>query len=189
MIFNDLYTDKKICLLGCGSSLDSQNIDFDSYDIVVGTNRIHRTKYIKYIHILYHNVSNKDSIETIYKNTISQKQFQYIIFCPFISGPITRGYFREQVNKYNITYCIYNKKIARQVAVEKRPLTGIVALHHMLVWEPSSIDIYGFDFYTDTYIEGLYKFRKHDKLHDIEANKKFLLELINKNPKRITWHQ
>ena len=57
----DAYTNKKICVLGCGSSLEQYDINYENYDIVVSFNRIYNNeKYLKYVNIIYNCLSYQD---------------------------------------------------------------------------------------------------------------------------------
>jgi hypothetical protein len=189
ILLKDLYENKKVCLLGGGDSSSVYNIDFDSYDLVVGINRIYTTRHATNISVMYNALSKKDwtNVRDMLDILSNQKKFIYLIACPW-----------SKKRTYEINYIIKEKKfcenkkflycrnIVREAPVKKRPLTGMAALYHILLSGATSIDLYGFDFYTNKYLDNLPKFN-HDRYHDIDANKKFLQDLIVEYPEKINW--
>ena len=189
-----LYLNKSVCLLGCGSSLSKHDIDFSKYDIVVGTNRIYQTEYMQHINVLYYNLSSTDSknLDTLFHKKQTLAHFKYIVFCPWSSGPKRRDVLEKKLQQYLIDTDnhIYSKGIVRKLTeINIRPLTGVAAVNHILFSGASKIDLFGFDFYESSYISKLEKFNRHDKHHDIESNKQFLLKLIEENPNIVNWIQ
>jgi hypothetical protein len=188
ILLKDLYKNKKVCLMGGGDSISRFSIDFDSYDLVVGINRIYKTNYIKHINILYHGLGIKDWKNIISMINIIQKydNIQYLIACPWFKRRTkVLEYILKEVN-FSKKY-VFCRKILRQCAVKKsRPLTGLAVLNHIILSEAETIDIYGFDFYKSGYVGGIESFdpRKH---HDLDANKEFLQDLIVQYPERINW--
>lgn len=189
-----LYLNKSVCLLGCGSSLSKHDIDFSEYDVVAGINRIYQTNYMQHINVLYYNLSsadNKNLDSMLYKKTQAH-HFKYIVFCPWSSGPQRRESLQKKLQKYQIDTDshVYSKGIVRKLTqINRRPLTGVAAVNHILLSGASKIDVFGFDFYTNQYVNQLKRFNSHNRYHDIESNKKFLLNLIEKHPNKIIWHQ
>jgi hypothetical protein len=184
----NLYQDKKICLIGNGDSSTKYNINYDNYDLIVGINRIYQTSYWSKINVIYYNLSQKDShnIEYLFSLIKQSNNFKYLIFCPWCSGPGRRKKLEDLLNKYQINDHIYAKGIVRQIPeIKKRPLTGIAALNHILLSDPQLIDLYGFDFYQNSYINNLTRYIAHDRHHNIDSNKKYLLKLLNNYPQKI----
>lgn len=185
----NLYKNKKICLLGCGLSLEKYKINFNDYDLVVGANRIYKTEYCSHINVLYYNLSKKDNCNDMLKHISLLNNIKYIVFCPWSSGPKRRMYLEQLLNVYKITNHLYCKFIVRGLkGIKRRPLTGMAALNHIIYSGASEIDIYGFDFYEEMYINNLTKF-DHDKYHDIESNKNFFLNLMQQYPNQIKWNK
>lgn len=191
-ISTEIYQNKKVCLLGCGASLDNNNINFSSYDIVVGTNRIYQTEYFNNINILYYNVSRSDKqnlMKLLYKISTS-KIFQTLILCPWNSGPKKRKEMETKLQEYSINNTIYAKSIARKLTqIKQRPLTDIAAMNHILLSKAQKVHIYGFDFYSNQYIKNLKHFNNHNNLHDLESNRTFFLDTLQKHKNIITWYQ
>lgn len=189
-----LYLNKSICLLGCGSSLSKYDIDFSKYDVVAGINRIYQTDYMQYINVLYYNLSSADrkNLDSLLYKKQTLAHFKYIVFCPWSSGPKRRANLEKKLQQYliDIDNHVYSKGIVRKLKeINLRPLSGVAAVNHMLFSGAAKIDLFGFDFYGNNYIDMIQKIKMHDKYHDIESNKQFLLELIQKNPNKINWQQ
>lgn len=188
----DIYKDKKICLLGCGSSLEKYNINFDNYDLVVGINRIHLTEYWPYINILYYNLSKKDefNLPHLLNRIQNSKHMKHLFFCPWSSSRQKKLKLRTLIRKYNIVNHTYCKTIVKQIPnIKKRPLTGVAALNHILLCTTKTIDIYGFDFYQNNYINKLQYYSAHEKYHDIGSNFDFFKTLLETHNDKIVWHQ
>lgn len=188
----DIYKDKNICLLGNGESITKYNIDFNKYDLVVGINRIYLTKYYKDINVLYYNMSKKDNynLDYLLSSIKNSSNIKYLILCPWCSGPKKRLYLENLINKYGIKNHIYSKSIVRKIPqIQKRPLTGIAALNHILLCGIKSIDIYGFDFYQTKYVDKLQYYSGHEKYHDIGSNFDFFKTLLETHNDKIVWHQ
>jgi hypothetical protein len=189
ILLTDLYENKKVCILGGGNSSSAYNIRFDSYDLVVGINRIYKTRHINNISVMYNALSKKDwkNVKDMLYILSNQKKFIYLIGCPW---------FKKRTDEINdiikeTNFCenkkfLYCRNIVREVPVKKRPLTGMAALYHILLSGAAAVDLYGFDFYTTGYLERLPKFN-HDQYHDLDANKEFLQDLIVEYPGKINW--
>jgi hypothetical protein len=188
ILLTDLYKNKKVCLMGSGDSISRFSIDFDSYDLVVGINRIYKTNYINHINILYNGLGIKD-----WKNIVNMinlikmsDNIEYLIACPWVKDRIRKlENMLKEVNFSKNYICCRN--IVRKCPVKKgRPLTGVSVLNHIILSDAETVDIYGFDFYKSGYVGGIKSFdpRKH---HDLNANKKFLQDLIVQYPGKINW--
>jgi hypothetical protein len=189
ILLTDLYKNKKVCLLGGGHSSSAYNIDFDSYDLVVGINRIYKTRYINNINVMYNALSKKDwvNVKDMLDLLIDQTKFIYLIACPWSKKRTYEiNYIIKEKNFCENKKFLYCRNIVREAPVKKRPLTGMAALYHILLSGAVGVDLYGFDFYTTGYLDHLPKFN-HDRCHDIDANKKFLQDLIVKYPEKINW--
>jgi len=201
----DIYKDKKVCLLGCGKSLEKYNIDFNNYDIVVGINRIYKTSLLNKINILYYSFGQGDrsSIKDMFQILLNQKNFYTFIGCPAGHRKKPPGLFSPDKGSKSkslidvkkildeINFC-NNKNFYyfhSNVKIKPLPLAGMTAVSHIINSEASFIDMFGFDFYTHGYTESLKDFHiNHKKYHNIENNKKFLKNLINKHPEKIKWN-
>lgn len=190
ILLKDLYQNKKICLLGGGSSTTKFFIDFDSYDLVVGMNRVYKTNYINHINVLYHGLGLRD-----WKNVYSMvdiinncDNLQYFIACPWFKKRIKKTkLILDSSNFFENKKFICCRNVVRKCFVgKKRPLTGVAILNHIILSGAEKIDVYGFDFYTSNYIGDLKNFSPQ-KYHDLDANKEFLQNLILKHPNKINW--
>jgi len=185
------YKQKKVCLLGNGGSIEKYDIDFEQYDVVIGINRIWRTKFAPYINIYYNSMSSteKKNVLEMFLAVQKNENFQFFVCCPFSSGPKTRKELSAKIGLSELDRHMYIKVIARHLGslINKRPLTGICALYHCLLSDPQKIDVYGFDFYANKYVENLKKYKQHDRLHDIDANLEFFSDCIVKHPSKIEW--
>lgn len=193
MLMPNIYSGKKVCLIAPGKSLDKHQIEFDKYEIVVGINRLYKTSFVNKINILYHHsilqnksvsVADIEYMITILKN---EKNFLKLICCPFLNKKnkvVDILSLAKKNNFYNYSFC---PEIAK-IDIKPIPLTGMVAINHIISSGASFVDMFGFDFYSDGYIENLKDFHlMHKKYHNIESNKKFLQNLIERNPEKISW--
>lgn len=187
----DIFNNQNICLLGCGSSIDKYDINFNGYDLIVGTNRIYQTSFMKYVNVIYYNMSSVNNIHLFFEAIKANPNYKYTVFCPWSSGPKRRAVLDQQIKQYEIddSQHVYSKGITRKLNILPRPLTGVAALNHLLFCGAKSVDVYGFDFYTESYTHSLKRFKKHNKYHDLSVNKKFFLDLIAQNPYKINWHK
>lgn len=176
-----LYENKKVCLLGCGSSLENKNIYFKNYDLVVGTNRIYKTKYLKNLNILYDTAHfdfdpiNDKKLELINNSNIKNYFINPSYYClKFIKNT-------ERI-KIPFYICLDRAK-------GKKILSGLYAYYLIINSCPASLDIFGFDFYTGNYIDGLrqtHSMEEINRYHNLEEEKKgFVLSLKN----NINWHK
>jgi len=183
-----LYRDKKICLLGSGQSAEKYNIIYKDYDLIVGINRIYHSNYIDNINVIYYNLSTVDAknIEYMLKKINQKEQFRHIIFCPWLAKRIqfTQQKIQETNFKKEYTFC---RKIVRQIRIKNRPLTGIAALNHIILSGAKQIEMFGFDFYQNRYINNMKHHIVHDRFHDIKDNIRFLNEMMQKH--NIIWHK
>jgi hypothetical protein len=190
ILLKNLYENKTVCLLGGGDSVSKFFIDFNSYDLVVGINRIYKTNYYKHINVLYHGLGIADWKNVLPMiNLIKQcDNIEYLIACPWNKKRI--GKIKDILTKIDF---FENKKficcrnILRECIVrKKRPLTGMAVLNHIILSKAAKVDIYGFDFYEAGYVGGIQSFDPR-KYHDLDANKEFLGNLIVKYPGKINW--
>jgi len=190
ILLKDLYENKRVCLLGGGGSISKFFIDFNSYDLVVGVNRIYRTNYYKRINVLYHGLGLRD-----WKNIVSMinlikecDNIKYLIACPWSKKRIQKiKDILTEIDFFENKKFICCRNIVRKCVVEKkRPLTGVAVLNHIVLSKAAKIDIYGFDFYQAGYVGGLRCFNPQ-RYHNLDANKKFLEDLIIKHPGKINW--
>lgn len=191
LFYKEMYKEKKVCLLGCGKSIEKYNIDFSSYDIVVGINRIYQTSFIDKINILYNGFGDGDRHNARFMLDLLKTKNN------FISLILLRN-----EEDYNLIKLIEETKFLDHksfsylpgllnIKYVRRPLTGIVALNHILKCDVGLVDIFGFDFYVNGYIEGLKE--AHPKKitaqwHDLSKNKNFLKNLIKIYPEKIIWN-
>lgn len=192
----DIYLNKRICLLGSGASLNKYDSNFNDYDVVVGINRIYRTKYFSYLDVFYNCLSFQDwdNLEFMISCISQNSKIKETIFVPWRLNRAEKVLLYELCNLYNINY-IYTNTITRNIFVtipefKKTPLTGVAVLNHILMCSPSSIDLYGFDFYNCGYIENIDYYEDYDsnRFHDIESNTFFFSKLLSENP-NIRWYQ
>lgn len=187
----NMYHNKKICILGAGKSIEKHNIIFSNYDIVVGINRLYKTNFIKNINILYHNLSIVEwpYLHSMITTLKENKNFKEAIFCPWYHKKEKKIYLYNLLDHYRFTNYVYNNTISKSLPeIKKRPLTGISALNHIILSKGEHIDLYGFDFYQEPYTQQLNKFKQHFAYHNIPSNKAFFLQLLSKNP-NIKWYQ
>lgn len=194
----DLYKDKKICLLGCGSSLEKHNINFDDYDLVVGLNRIYMTKYFNNIDIFYNSLSFQDwkNIRNMIQILSGNNKLKQIIFSPWGLGKRKKHILYNLLLEYNIKNYLYTNKIGRHKilkTIDKIPIIGMSVLYHILQCGSSSIHIYGFDFYQDInniYIQNIKPIKyKINKYHNIGSNFDFFKTLLETHNDKIVWYQ
>jgi hypothetical protein len=193
----DIYQNNKICVLGCGSSLEQYDINYENYDVVVSFNRIYNNqKYLKHVNVIYNCLSYQDrnNFDKMISTLSQQKKLQYLIMCPWWLPKCVKVDTYRILCKYNFLNYVYSNDIVRNPAVIKTvngiPLSGIAAIYHICTHNPKNIDIYGFDFYTSGYIENIKSYPNYfpSRNHDIESNKNFLNDLISKY-QNINWYQ
>jgi hypothetical protein len=177
---SELYLDKRVCALACGGSIDTHQIDFDYYDTVVGINRLYKTKYLPHLHVLYdaaHYVFdpvNKNKVDAI-----NASNLKLWIITP---GIITYN----DMDKTPLQQCRIPHFISqdRFYAPPVRITLGIYVLKDILKERPKSLDIFGFDFYTQGYADQLPQMdptEKIDDLYNLERQKGFLEEMLREN--------
>jgi len=180
--YTDYIRDKKICLLGSGDSLNNYKIEFKNYDVIVGINRIYRTDIGQKLNVLYHNASPYDILYS--KNKFAEdlaEKLKYIIFIPAL-----RQTYRRFKEFHEFMLSNYNNKIIadlRFASLQSKKfkyklLTGISALIHLILIEPKTIDIYGYDFYEKEYYNNLPNKPGKLKNHNIVENKKIFINII-----------
>jgi hypothetical protein len=188
-IEKEIYKDTKNCLLGCGSSLNLKKINFEDYDNIIGINRIHQTKYFKYINILYDSAHYLfDPITNIKVNKLNESNLKYYFAIPGSIGLAKVKYQRAIFDKIKITKKIYENRSDTRVD-GKKILSGLFVLNIIISGEPKSIDIYGFDFYKENYIEDLsfkHDLKKINEMHNLEREELYLKRVMDKN-KNINW--
>ena len=193
----NIYKNKKICVLGCGSSLEQYNIDYENYDVVVSFNRIYNNeKYLKHVNVIYNCLSyqDRDNFDKMISILVEQKQIQYLILCPNWLPKCIKVDIYRILCKHNFSKFFYSTDIVRNPAIVKGvkgiPLSGIAAIYHICTHDPQSIDIYGFDFYTSNYIENIKFYPNYfpSRHHNLQSNKKFLETLIIEY-NNIIWHK
>jgi hypothetical protein len=184
------YKDRKIALIGSGN-YSHDLIDFSIYDIVVGVNQIYKTNILDKIDIIYHGLSVKDTDFIELLPNISN--YKKVIFIPrIVKSNNTRISELLYEFKYKNYKFYWEPDIRRdsEDRMQTNPLSGIVALEHIIEQEPLYLDLYGFNFYTDSYIEGMSILDNHpsviNNIHDLEKNKSYFIEILNKN-KKINW--
>jgi hypothetical protein len=188
-----LFKDKKICLLGNGSSIYKYDINFRCYDEVIGFNRIHKTPYFNNITILCHGCGlvDKKNIDCIFSRATNMNNIKHLIFCP------TRSTQKNNIISLAQKYCldhkttfstkfIRNRKLYNSIG-GKHPLTGIAMLYWIVKSLPVKIDIYGFDFYSQPSLENIKDYpNRTNRFHSIEKNKIFFEKLKLNNSDIIT---
>lgn len=184
-----IYLNKKVCIIGCGSSVDSKKINFSEYEIIVGINRIYQTKYFNYINILYDSAHYIfDPVNTTKVKILNESKLNYYFLIPGIKSLYRIKIQMAIFEKIKIKKHIYKER--HDIKVDgKKLLSGLFTLNTILKGKPLSIDIYGFDFYENNYIQNLEY--KHDikiinEMHNLEKEKKYLETIIEKN-KIVNW--
>jgi hypothetical protein len=184
------YKDRKVALIGSGS-YSHDLIDFSIYDIVVGVNQIYKTNILDKIDIIYHGLSVKDPEFIELLPDISN--YKKVVFIPkIVKSNNTRISELLYEFKYKNYKFYWEPDIRRdsEDRMKTNPLSGIVALEHIIEQEPLYLDLYGFNFYNDSYIEGMSILDNHPSVvrdvHDLEKNKNYFIEILNKN-KKINW--
>jgi hypothetical protein len=191
--YEAFYKNKKVCLLGSGSSLLDHEIDYDKYDAVIGCNRIYKTEYYKHVNVHYHNLSLNDLVTVQVLNCINRfnKNIKKVLFCPWSGNwhepnhntkplyALSRSLDITKFQKYDFAYNL--SMVVSKFLSEGRAYTGLVALYHCVLFNPLSIDIYGFDFYErkKTYAKEMpyYEFDVHNK----QTNKDLFQSIVDYN--------
>jgi hypothetical protein len=178
---SELYLDKNVCVMACGSSLDTHQIDFEKYDTVVGINRLYKTDYLNHMHILYdaaHYIF--DPVNEKKVNAINSSNLKLWILTP---GIITYNHMKkERLAKCTTPHVISQDRF---YAPPVRITLGIYVLKDVIKERPKSMDIFGFDFYSGRYARDLPQMdptKKIDDLYNLESQKGFLDEILNSNP-------
>ena len=182
----ELYLDKSVCLLGSGGSIENYDIDFDSYDLVIGLNQIYKTNYIKKINIIYHGISVNDQEFLSFVDNINN-EIMVIIAPRKMKSTLRRLNDLIEKNKVGFNLCLHEKTFE---LVGNNPLMGVMVINELVNSGVKNVDVYGFDFYTQPYISGAKELKNHpnnDKnIHDLEINKNFFINLIENN-KNVIW--
>lgn len=196
-IGNSLIRDKKICLIACGSSAEKFT-DAKYYDVVVGVNRIYQIQSIaKELDILYHNCSVWDLLGNFATDLFAFNKNMIILGVPekkedhpsFIKCKITESRFPEKILILDNLRSDLKKKYKTDI------FSGTLALIHLLQFNPSSIDIYGIDFYDSGYCYNLKHISRTDitqKMynpyeHNIETNKELFYNIVSSHSCKINW--
>jgi hypothetical protein len=186
------YIDKisscvSICLLGSGNSLSKYLIDFNKYDIVIGTNRIHNTDLLQHVDVLYHNASIFDNnMQKLNHAKAIISQLDYIIFVPAEPNSYINKYktihdflLTEHQDRFIVDFNMQQNYID---FYRTRLLTGVCALVSTIQFTESKfdkLDIYGFDFYAEGYYGGLNSYG--NGAHNITQNIEIFKFLIDKD--------
>lgn len=203
-MINDNYLefikDKKICLVGSGASAERYDINFKSYDHVVGINRIYKTKYFPFINTIYSNgffdndMNHSPLDEQLLLYEESDNIFNFFILPinhVFYSGvyansvKLLRNSFSFNIFcdiMYALNTC--QKYIPNATNIKNRLYTGTIVLHHLLEHQPKSIDIYGFDFYSEGNISGIEQAPSYG--HNQQKNKETFHKLLTDNKENTT---
>lgn len=179
---SELYLDKRVCVMACGGSIDRHEIDFASYDTVVGINRLYKTKYFPHMHVLYdaaHFVFDPVSKDKI--GIMNDSSLKSWILVP---GIITY----DAMDKALLEGCRIPHFISqdRFYAPPVRIVLGIYVIKDILKENPKTLDVYGFDFYEGGYADGLRQMDpngKIDDLYNLERQKGFMKEILQNNPR------
>lgn len=181
--FKNFIRNKKICLIGSGASIDEYKIDYSLYDVIVGINRLYQTNLLNKINILYHNASPYDVLDpTNEKVKELANQLNYIVFIPGLSYTYRKfKKFNDFMNLQHKNKIIVDLNLSNTYKKKFRYklLTGISTLIHLVSMDPNKIDIFGYDFYSKEYYDGLKDKPGKLKNHNIEANKKIFFDIIN----------
>lgn len=179
-----IYENKKVCLLGCGGSLDKKEIDFQKYDKVVGINRIYKTKYFEKLNILYDSAHYKfDPLTNIKINILNNSSLDYYFLTPGVKSQKKLKFQKNLIEKIKVKKFLYNNRPEMRVA-GKKILAGLFVLNLILKGLPKKIDLYGFDFYEENYTDGLdyvHELSIIKTMHTLEDEKKYLQNLIKQN--------
>lgn len=185
MDIENLYKDKKVCILCCGESIDKHKIDFDKYDFVIGLNRLYKTKYIDKINVLYdscHYIHDFISLEKI--KILNESNIKYYFLIP---GKISKQKIIDNMkliqSNLKIPFKVIDERDKHAIG-DRKILAGVFVLKKVLGEKPKSIDLYGYDFYSSKYVEGItYKHAKEqiNYMHDLKLEKLYFLKII-KNP-------
>lgn len=198
------YTDKKLCIIGCGHSTDSYHIRYDNYDYIVSMNRIFLTKYWSKIDIYYNSMGREswNMFPELAKILSENQNLKQIFFSTHGCSKKAKQFMAQNIYKNDLKNwmytCAINKQLGRQYSFEKYPLTGNCILFHILHFYPKSIDLFGYDFYNGKiYVEGIPEpniprpemMSLQSKFHQIEENLNFLEQKISEYPTIINWHK
>ena len=180
----ELYKNKKICLIGSGDF--KNNINYEKYDIIVGINQIYKTDFFEKVDIIYHGISDKDPF--FYENLNFYSNFKKIILIPRISKNNKNRVKKIIINNFNNNKIMFDVNIIKNLedSISTNPLSGVTSLTHISRYSPNSIDIYGFNFYENDYIEGMIVYNDAKKSHNIDSNKKHFDNILIEN-KKINW--
>lgn len=182
----ELFSGKKVCLIGSGASADKYDIDYTKYDLIIGTNQIFLTKYFYVIDIMYHGLSVYDKI--FIKNFESIRNKVTLIIVPAV-----RKTQIDLLNKMlNFGPLYYNLTIHKKTRdlISNNPLMGLTVMTELIDSGVLELDIYGFDFYFEPYVDGAITLDNHPKIdtriHDLSLNKEYFLKLLEANS-NINW--
>jgi len=185
----EIYKNKKVCLIGCGGSLENREIEFNKYDYVVGINRIYKTKYFKNINILYDSAHHQfDPITNNKIRIINESNLIYYFLTPGAKSLEKLRFQEFMLKKIKVSTKTYKNRPEVKVS-GKKILAGLFALNIIIGGEPFLVDIYGFDFYKKNYTSGLdfkHELNLINKMHDLAAEEDYLNNIIDKN-KYINW--
>ena len=180
------FKDKKVCLIGSGKI--THDIIFKNYDIIVGVNQIYKTGFFENIDVLFHGASVCDP-EFIHKMHEISESKKIVLLPRITKGNKARiqtilGSISKNAN------ILYLNISSIENEMDSNPLSGVSSLYYIIRDIPKSIDIYGFNFYTAEYMEGMEVYANHPnknkKIHDLEKNKEYFNKLITKN-NNIKW--
>jgi hypothetical protein len=193
-----IYENKKIILIGNGSSIFKYNIDFEKYDLCIGINRIYQSHLFKNINILYNGFGVKDwhNMKYLIQQLSIKNNLYGIIASTWRLSYNKKILLHKLIKEYKlIDKFMYSTNIVRKLSnkgghsgpMKKRPLTGIAVLNHILENNAQHIDIYGYDFYKSPNINNLIHYKDQtEKYHDLIENEIFFNKLKESNLQTIT---
>lgn len=151
---DEFFRQKKVCLLGCGSSLGSRTVDYSKYDTVCGTNRIYKTSYFENIEVLFdgsHYMFDPFNDEKINRLN-SGKNLKFIVFsCGFYSYDVIKEKSVRLGKKFFLKY----RDGALNDPPTHRKSIGTEAFLSIVSHCPLILDVFGIDFHKSSYIEEL----------------------------------
>ncbi len=179
------YKNKYICIIGSGKSSEKFDINFDKYDEVIGFNRIYNTKYKDNITILYDGLSKHIDTDTLIQGISTCKNLKKILLVPTSDSKYYLDKAKKVMLELNckLEYILINNN--SRLKSNTKILTGVSIFIHILSKNPKHIDIYGFDFYEQDYIDGISKL-ENLKVHNMVENKKLYISYINKYNNKVT---
>ena len=161
---NNFFCGKKVCLLCCGSSLNNKEVDYKSYDLVCGTNRIYKTSYAQYIDVLFD--GSHYQFDTLDDHKISilnaNDKLKFIVFTCNSSN---HRIIQENSHKLKKKFMLKDRDnlvegtITNETNLSKKSI-GTEAFLTIIRHSPSLLDVFGLDFHKSAYINELQQ--KHE---------------------------